>query len=80
MYVSHRALTLRRPCLDCACRAAMAALLNRQKPIGSLGVAWWPGGRQRLNPTGVSVALLLLAATTASTIASAAATALNASL
>ena len=28
-----------------AWRAAMAALANRQKPIGRAGSQWWPGGR-----------------------------------
>ena len=31
----------------CAWRAAMAALLKRQKPIGRTVSAWWPGGRMR---------------------------------
>ena len=43
--------TLRRPCARCACRAASAALLSRQKPIWSPGVAWCPGGRHTLKPT-----------------------------
>ena len=33
------------PCLLCAWRAAIAALLNRQKPIAVVFSAWWPGGR-----------------------------------
>src|SRR5690242_6017291 len=27
--------------------AATATLLNRQKPMAWVGVAWWPGGRTR---------------------------------
>jgi hypothetical protein len=29
--------------------AAAAALLKKQKPMASVFVAWWPGGRIRLN-------------------------------
>lgn len=49
--------TLRRPCARCACRAASAALFSRQNPIWSLGVAWCPGGRQMLKPTGGAFAV-----------------------
>jgi hypothetical protein len=28
-----------------ACRAAITALLKRQKPMAWAGSAWWPGGR-----------------------------------
>ena len=33
------------PWAACACRAATAALLKKQKPIGVAASAWWPGGR-----------------------------------
>ena len=32
------------PWAACACRAATAALLKKQKPIGVAASAWWPGG------------------------------------
>ena len=34
----------------CACRAAIATLLNRQKPIASSCEEWWPGGRTSAKP------------------------------
>ena len=34
----------------CSCRAAMAMLLSRQKPMACVEVAWWPGGRIRAKP------------------------------
>jgi len=41
--------TRRRPCATIACAAPTATLLNRQNPIASLRVAWWPGGRTAQN-------------------------------
>ena len=37
------------PCASSACAAATAMLLNRQKPIATCRVAWWPGGRTAQN-------------------------------
>ena len=41
--------TRARPCLSQACAAATAIELNRQKPIATEPVAWWPGGRTAQN-------------------------------
>ena len=42
---SRRWRRARRRAAVCAWRAAIAALLNRQKPIAVVFSAWWPGGR-----------------------------------
>ncbi len=42
--------TRSRPSSAWRARAAMATLLKRQKPIGSSGVAWWPGWADEREP------------------------------
>ena len=39
----------------CASRAAMAALLNRQKPMPRLALAWCPGGRSGRRHSGLAL-------------------------
>ena len=41
--------TRSKPYLAFAWSAAIPALPNKQKPMGSLGSAWWPGGRTAQN-------------------------------
>src|SRR5437667_4066 len=56
-----------RPWALTAWRAARAMLLNRQKPMLRVGVAWWPGGRTRhrafgagaVGPVGVLAGVVL---------------------
>ena len=38
------------PSSACSARAAIATLLNRQKPIARPASAWWPGGRTAARP------------------------------
>jgi len=45
-------------------RVANAALFTRQNPIGRAGHAWWPGGRTRANPVGVTKSSTVLSQAT----------------